>query len=241
MISCCGLVAWCLIWKFGIGLRSAAGQNEQEKPEDDLESDSKSVPEPTACKQMLRDTMKGVYCPQQLLAPVVLAALMQITQWSMTSLGEVGAMMTDPSDCTGEQGRFVFRWSLTLSQILVPLGSVVSSFGTCPRSLFTLISFLQYFCCFLICTAAAGLWRAFWTSEAGRMIFIISYAACGMLEGYVTTMAYRYIGDAESVPLPQRHSAGALLSLASVIGVSVGSLILGSAVSDGTISCIAAS
>ena len=241
MISCCGLLAWCLILKFGIGLRSLAGENELEKSEDDLESSSESVPEPTTCKQMLRDTMKGFYCPRQLLAPVVLAALTQITQWSIAaSLGEIGAEMTDPSDCKGEQGRFVFRWSLTLSQILVPLGSLVSSLGTCPRCLFSLISFLQYFCCFLICAAAAGLWRDFWTSEAGRIIFIISFAACGMLEGYVITMAYRYIGDAESVPLPQRHSAGALLSLATVIGVSLGSLILGGAVSDGTIACTAA-
>lgn len=240
MISSCGLLAWCLILKFGIGLRSLAGENESEKVSDDLESCSESIAEHTSCKQMLHDTTQGFYCPRQLLAPVVLAALTQITQWSIAaSLGEVGAEMTDPSDCAGEQGRFVFRLSLTLSQILVPLGSLISSMGTCPRWLFSLISFLQYFSCFLICTAAAGLWRPFWTSEAGRIIFITSFAACGMLEGYVITMAYRYIGDAESVPLPQRHSAGALLSLATVIGVSVASWLLGGAVSDGTIACIA--
>ena len=245
MISCCGLLAWSLILKFGIGLRSPAGENELEKPdegpEDDLESNPKSILEPKTCKQMLRETMQGVYCPQQLLVPVILAGLTQFTQWGMASLAEIGAEMTDPSDCKGEQGRFVFRWSLTLSQILVPLGSVASSFGTCPRCLFGLISFFQYFCCFLICHAAAGLGRDFWTSEAGRITFITSYAACGMLEGYVITMAYRYIGDAESVPLPQRHSAGALLSLATVIGVSVGNLVMGGAVIDGTIACTAAS
>ena len=240
MISACGLLAWCFILKFGIGLRPPVGENEMETPEDDLESDSKSIPEPTTCKQMLRDTVQGLYCPRQLVAPVVLASLTQPALWSMASLGEVAAEMTDPYDCKGEQGRFVYRCSLTLSMILVPLGSVLSSLRTCPRSLFSFISLLQYFCCFLICTAAADVCRAVWTSEAGRIVFIASYATCGMTEGYVVTMAYRYIGDAESVPLPQRHSAGALLSLFSVIGVSAGSWILGAAVTDGTITCIAA-
>ena len=33
------------------------------------------------------------------------------------------------------------------------------------------------------------------------------------LRGYLITMAYRYIGDAPSVPKSLKHSAGALLSL----------------------------
>ena len=167
-------------------------------------------------RELIGESLQSFACPWSLLAPVVMATLTQITQWSIVpTIGEIGAEMCDAESCSGKSGRFVFRISLTLSQILVPLGSIISSLVTCPSFIFYILCLLQYLSCFVICAATAGVWRSLWTSEAGRALFISSYALCGMLEGYVITMAYRYIGDAESIPLVKRHSAGALLSIAT--------------------------
>eukprot|EP00435_Cladocopium_sp_Y103_P029942 s1434_g7.t1 len=254
-ISSVGLLAWCVILKYRIGLRFVS--DAPEKPQDsqaDLEAVSavSSVSNQESLKEyphggcyhrkireLIGESLQSFACPWSLLAPVVMATLTQITQWSIVgTIGEIGAEMCDADSCSGKSGRFVFRISLTLSQILVPLGSIVSSLGTCPRWIFYILCLLQYLSCFVICAAAAGAWRSLWTSEAGRALFISSYALCGMLEGYVITMAYRYIGDAESIPLAKRHSAGALLSIATVILVSSCATILGVAVSDGHIACI---
>lgn len=260
IISCCGLVAWTVILKYGIGLRAHATDEELggtprfgNTGRPDVESETSTESKSNESISEHKDTkssgafvrerlaigLQSLFCPKPLVAPVAMAALTQITQWSIAAnLGEIGAEMCDPLECGGTEGRFVFRLSLTLSQILVPLGSLVSSVGACPRWLFYCISLLQYISCGLVCAAALGLWRSMWMTAGGQALFISSFALCGMLEGYVITMTYRYIGDAESIPLAQRHSAGALLSIASVILVSVGSLILGGAVANGDIQCI---
>ena len=252
-----GLLAWCVILKYRIGLRSAFDEAPEKAHESqaDLEavsavssvSNQESLKEYShngGCyhgkiRELIGESLQSFACPWSLLAPVVMATLTQITQWSILgTIGEIGAEMCDAESCSGKSGRFVFRLSLTLSQILVPLGSIISSLGTCPRFIFYILCFLQYLSCFVICAATAGVWRSLWTREAGRALFISSYAVCGMFEGYVITMAYRYIGDAESIPLAKRHSAGALLSIATVILESSCSAILGAAVSDGHIACI---
>ena len=259
-ISSMGLLAWCVILKYRIGLRSVLDDAPKvHESQADLEavsavstavSNQESLKEYShhgingGCyhgkiRELIGESLQSFACPWSLLAPVVMATLTQITQWSILgTIGEIGAEMCDAESCSGKSGRFVFRISLTLSQILVPLGSIISSLGTCPRFIFYILCLLQYLSCFVICAATAGLWRSLWTSEAGRALFISSYALCGMFEGYVITMAYRYIGDAESIPLVKRHSAGALISIATVILVSSCSVILGAAVSDGHIACI---
>ena len=229
-ISCIGLLAWRVILKRGIGLRCM----EDEKL-DDLEAVSaiSSVSTEESLKELshihcysgkmkavVQDSLQRFACPWSLVLPVLMATLTQITQWSIvSSIGEIGAAMCDAESCSGKSGQWVFRLSLTLSQIFEPLGSVVSSLGTCPRWIFYILCLLQYLTCFVICVASAGAWRSFFTSEAGQTLFISSYAL-GMLEGYVITMCYRYIGD-ESIPLAKRHSAGALRGMASVILVQL--------------------
>ncbi|OLQ04227.1 hypothetical protein AK812_SmicGene12721 [Symbiodinium microadriaticum] len=237
LISCLGLVAWTVILRKGIGLR------EKEMPTKGLEAPRMDVEIPpadvvdeettstTASESSTRgedaDTpqsfcmaqLSSLQCPRQLILPVVLATLTQITQWSLAgTLGQIGAEMADPVACDGKVGRHIWRVSLTLSQILVPVGSLFSSLAACPRPIFVFLCLLQYLSCLLICTATAGLWRGFWTS-------------------YLITMAYRYIGDAPSVPKSLKHSAGALLSLLAVIVVNGTNLFLGAAVTGEQIAC----
>eukprot|EP00913_Durusdinium_trenchii_P016381 g15398.t1 len=119
IISCCGLVAWTVILKYGIGLRAHATDEELG-----------GTPRGAFVRERLAIGLQSLFCPKPLVAPVAMAALTQITQWSIAAnLGEIGAEMCDPLECGGTEGRFVFRLSLTLSQILVPLGSLVSSVG----------------------------------------------------------------------------------------------------------------
>eukprot|EP00434_Breviolum_minutum_P027109 symbB.v1.2.023975.t1/scaffold2236.1/size84961/9 len=256
-ISCVGLLAWCMILKYKIGLRciseDTVAKSEQSEEERDVEAVStvpslsnKSLQEfsnsnahgSKGITELIQVSLQSFACPRELLWPVVMATVTQITQWSILgTIGEIGAEMCDAQSCSGTSGRFVFRLSLTLSQVLVPGGSLLSSLGTCPRSIFYLLCILQYLSCFAVCAATGGLWRSFWSSEAGQALFISSYALSGMLEGYVITMTYRYIGDAESIPLAKRHSAGALLGIATVILVATFAFSLGVAVSDGQIAC----
>ena len=256
LISCLGLVAWAVILQNGIGLRKEGeATSSKEAPVVDVEVPSPQVEEETdsttassgtkagedsreAPRSFCLEQLSGLRCPRQLILPVVLATLTQITQWSLAAtLGQIGAEMADPVGCDGEVGRHIWRLSLTLSQILVPVGSVFSSLAACPRPIFICLCLLQYLSCFLFCTAAAGLWRSFWTSHVGGMLYIASYAACGGLEGYLLTMAYRYIGDAPEVPEGLKHSAGTLLSLLTVIVVNSGNMFLGAAVAGEHIAC----
>ena len=118
-------------------------------------------------RELIGESLQSFACPWSLLAPVVMATLTQITQWSIVpTIGEIGAEMCDAESCSGKSGRFVFRISLTLSQILVPLGSIISSLVTCPSFIFYILCLLQYLSCFVICAATAGVWRSLWTSEA---------------------------------------------------------------------------
>ncbi|CAE8733414.1 unnamed protein product [Polarella glacialis] len=144
----------------------------------------------------------------------------------------------DPSSCDGSRGRFVWRMALTASQVMVPCCSLLSSFRRCPQWLFVVLNILQYFSILLVLFAAFGIWRSFWTSQAGQFVYISAFAACGGLEGYILTMAYRYIGDAEAISEKQRHSASSLLSLLTVLSVSLLGLWTGAVVHDGSFACV---
>ena len=194
-ISCVGLLAWCMILKYKIGLRSISedtvAKSEQSEEERDVEAVStvpslsnKSLQEFSnsnthGCKgitELIQVSLQSFACPRELLWPVVMATVTQITQWSILgTIGEIGAEMCDAQSCSGTSGRFVFRLSLTLSQVLVPGGSLLSSLGTCPRSIFYLLCILQYLSCFAVCAATGGLWRSFWSSDsrASSLHFLI--------------------------------------------------------------------
>jgi len=260
-ISSIGLVAWTVILRNSIGLRQperipslkdasavkTPTQHPNPEGDTDINSDGSSTissehSTPSTAAQEPRNCWAGcmsLRCPRQLVWPVVLATLTQITQWALAgTLGQIGAEMTDPEACDGKVGRHVWRLSLTLSQILVPMGSLLSSLATCPRWLFTFLCLLQYGSCLLICMSTGGLGRSFWTSHSGQALYVASFAACGGLEGYLITMAYRYIGDAPSVPKSLKHSAGALLSLLTVIVVNFTNIFLGSSVTAEQIACV---
>ena len=71
----------------------------------------------------------------------------------------------------------------------------------------------------------------------GQLLYMLSITVCGGLEGYVTTMAYRYLGDAEGVPLSLRQSASSLLSLLSVVVINPIGIVVGWLISTGRIAC----
>ena len=72
----------------------------------------------------------------------------------------------------------------------------------------------------------------------GQHVYIVAYSLVGGLEGYLLTMAYRYIGDAEDVPGVRRQSASRLLSLLGVVCVNPISFTLGVLIDRGSIRCI---
>ena len=77
----------------------------------------------------------------------------------------------------------------------------------------------------------------FWKSELGGEVYIVCFALVGGLEGYLLTMAYRYIGDADDVPGIRRQSASRLLSLLGVLAVNPISFGLGFAIDKGSVRC----
>ncbi|CAJ1355796.1 unnamed protein product [Effrenium voratum] len=245
LISCMGLVAWAMILKHGIGLRDLPGKGDKSCAEDIAdEAGSDSSATNTTSKETdwprEQPLMASLACPWELRLVISAAVVTQITQWAISpNLGEIGAEMCDPESCDGHTGRFIWRTSLTLSQILVPFGSLLSSISACPRWIFYILCLLQYVSCLLVTLASLGVWRNMWMSQVGQALFIASFAFCGASEGYLITMAYRYIGDASNVPLDKRHSAGALLGVGTVATVGVCGLILSSAVAGKHITCVA--
>eukprot|EP00435_Cladocopium_sp_Y103_P048168 s582_g14.t1 len=232
---------------FGTGLRYEVDKeegtvtlSESEDESDDSQtmgSDSEEVREAMIRKSKRAYCLEGFACPRKLMLPVILATLSQVAQWGIAaSLGQIGAAMTDPDSCHGSHGKRIYRLSLTSSMIAVPVGSLLSTAVACPRLLFNILSAIQIASAVFIADCALGLFSAsadFWKSELGGEVYIVCFALVGGLEGYLLTMAYRYIGDAEDVPGIRRQSASRLLSLLGVLAVNPISFGLGFAIDKG--------
>ena len=55
--------------------------------------------------------LEGVAVPRQMVVPLILAIMAEVAQYGVaSSLGEIGAQMTDPDSCTGAAGKEVYRW-----------------------------------------------------------------------------------------------------------------------------------
>lgn len=253
VFSLCGLLAWSSIMYFGTGLRyevdaeeGTVTLSESEDESDDSQSmgsDSEEVPprEAMVRKSKRAYCLEGFACPRKLVLPVILATLSQVAQWGIAaSLGQIGSAMADPISCHGSQGKRIYRLSLTSSMIAVPVGSLLSTTVACPRLLFNILSAIQITSAVFIADCALGLFSAsadFWKSEFGGEVYIVCFALVGGLEGYLLTMAYRYIGDAEEVPGIRRQSASRLLSLLGVLAVNPISFGLGFAIDKGSVRC----
>lgn len=75
-------------------------------------------------------------------------------------------------------------------------------------------------------------------TTAGGNLFAACFALVGGLEGYLLTMAYRYIGDDDEIDPSLRQSASRFLSLLGVIAVNPVSLVIGSLITGEVISCV---
>jgi len=239
VFSLCGLVSWGVIVSRRISLRSTdirSSVDDKKVQSSDVESVSNEGAAPLATK--VKRQLIGLACPWSLFRPVMLATLSQIAQWGLImSIGEIGASMTDPVSCSGEVSKQVYRASLTLSNVLVPVGSILSSFVACPRWLYAGISAVQVCATLVVCDAAFGFMRSFWTTQLGQTVYIASFGLVGGLEGYLLTMAYRYIGDADNVSPALKLSASRLLSFLGVVAVNPIALALGYLVSAEVIGC----
>lgn len=234
-------MSWIVIVKFGVGIRSAEDKssgNDVEDPNMDL-MDNQSLQSGDAGPSRPRGWLSGFACPRTLLVPVVLATLTQIFQWALvTPLGEIGALMTDPVGCDGEHGSAVYRTSLTVQNIMVPVGSLLSSMIACPRRFFNVLSLFQAVAALGVCSSAFGVGRSFWVTTTGGGVYVACFALVGALEGYLLTMAYRYIGDAGDVAIELRQSSSRLLSLLGVIAVNPINIVLGTLITSGFVKCV---
>ena len=79
---------------------------------------------------------------------------------------------------------------------------------------------------------------SFMKTPEGQNMYIICFTLVGGLEGYLLTMAYRYVGDAIDVPGLRRQSASRLLSLLGVLAVNPFSFTIGVQISNGSIHCV---
>mmetsp|Transcript_5142 Transcript_5142/g.12217 ORF Transcript_5142/g.12217 Transcript_5142/m.12217 type:complete len:457 (-) Transcript_5142:43-1413(-) len=249
--SVLGLLAWACILYFGTGLRYTMDEevgtvelsdSESEDSSEEICSTHESDGDgdvrvcSVAHKQRAFD---GLYVPRQLLLPILFATLSQISQWGLAlSLGQTGAMNVDPLACDGKVGKQTYRWALTSSQVMVPLGSVMSSVMPSPRPIFYVISVVQLMAGLLVTSAAFGTYLDAWRTPSGQSLYVGCFAATAGLEGYLLTMAFRYIGDAVDVPGKRRQSASRVLSLLGVILVNPISLLLGSMLQSDRIRCI---
>lgn len=240
-----GLAAWLVIVSQRIGLREwhATGKSEEEEQQEAGEARAADATgEEEDYQQRLCSWFSGLaqslWCPQEMLPAVVLAILGQAALWGVAmTMGKVAAAMTDPAGCSGDTGAWVFRTALSCSSVLVPLGSIASSFGRCPRWLFYFLSVLQLASAAAICSAALGVARSFWISHAGQLACVACWVLTSGPEGYLVTMAFRYIGDSEDLPIKLRRSASQLLGAGSVVVVCVASLLAGELVESGKIAC----
>ena len=149
--------------------------------------------------------------------------------------------MTDPEGCEGASGKRVYRFALTSSMTAVPIGSIMSTVWTCPRWLFYFLSLIQILGALIVFFAAMGSLEplsAFLKSPEGQDLYIVCFMLVGGLEGYLLTMAYRYIGDAEDVAGVRRQSASRLLSLLGVLAVNPFSFYIGTQIDNDSIRCV---
>merc|ERR1712187_1086690 len=125
----------------------------------------------------------------------------------------------------------------TLSSILLPVASVASSIAPCPRSVFYILAFVQVVATVVLVLPPFGAFREFWTTDLGRDVFIGSFSIIAGLEGYLLTMAYRYVGDAQDVDIKAKQSSSRTLSLLGVLVVNPISMIVSSLEIRGVIAC----
>ena len=168
--SVLGLLAWACILYFGTGLRYTMDEEDGTVELSDSESEDSSEEicsthesdgdgDVRVCSVAHKQrAFDGLYVPRQLLLPILFATLSQISQWGLAlSLGQTGAMNVDPLACDGKVGKETYRWALTSSQVMVPLGSVMSSVIPSPRPIFYVISVVQLMAGLLVTSAAFGM------------------------------------------------------------------------------------
>jgi len=240
LFSLCSLASWSSIMHFGTGLRDA-GEKISETASD-CESDSESSETSDSIgASSVSGCLEGVAVPRQMVVPLILATMAEVAQYGVaSSLGEIGAQMTDPDSCTGAAGKEVYRVAYTCSMLAVPLGSIASSLAACPRWLFNIFSAVQCTSAILVGICALGLIPAmapFWQSKGGQALYIVCFTLVAGFEGYLFTMAFRYIGDAEDISTALRQSSSRLLSLLGVIAVNPISFALGYQINNGNIHC----
>jgi len=242
-----GLAAWLLIVRFQIGLKSRDDDlADKTRSIDDVRLDCEAAStsttttgKPSGDSLPTLHILPGLACPRKLLVPVILGSLADLFQWGfLASFSFIGATMTDPVSCVGAQGRFVARTSTTANRVLLPLGSMLSSLLPCPRWIFIILSAIQSLAVVLVLLALSGSMREFWTTSAGQNLYIVCNAVIGVLEGYILTMAFRFVGDDESVPLKDRRSASGLLGFLNVFLVCIGQIVSGQLSSSGLVSCM---
>jgi len=181
---------------------------------------------------------QGFAVPRSLIPVVVVGTVAQVCQWSLAaSLGYIASGMTDPTSCDGEVGSDANRLAQTLRGILLPVASIASSIAPCPRPIFFLLASIQVAATGILILTTSGAFREFWTSELGRDVFIGSSSIIAGLEGYLLTMAYRYVGDAGDEDIRARQSASRTLSLLGVLVVNAITMIISSMEMKGIISC----
>jgi len=225
-----GLAAWIFIVRFQIGL--ASGDEDLKNSAADVEAASMKSEDST------RSVSSQLACPRKLLLPVILGCLADFSQWGvLASLSFIGAEMTDPLSCLGAQGKFVARTSTTANRVLLAAGSVLSSLVPCPRWIFVILSALQWLALVLVLLAVSGSAREFWMTSVGQNLYIICNAAIGGLEGYIFTMAFRLVGDDQSVALKDRKTASSLLGFLSIFLICVGQIVTGHLADSGLVSC----
>jgi len=229
-----GLVAWILIVRFEIGLQSGDEDLEKEVSSvGDVEAASSKKPGVPALS-----VMAALACPRKLLVPVILGSLADLFQWGvLASFSIIGATMTDPVSCMGAQGLFVARTSATVNKVLLPVGSMLSSLLPCPRWIFIILSGIQSLALLMVLLAVSGSAREFWTSSFGQDIYMVCNGVIGLLEGYILTMAFRFVGDDQSVSLEDRRTASGLLGFLNVFLVCIGQIVSGQLSSSGIVSC----
>lgn len=263
-LACLSLGAWTFIVWRGIGLRveSEVISSEDEEdvgaakviPSEDEEdvgeqigsielSSASTETEKKDAQSLVRCLcvrLQGFACPRSLVMPVMLATLTQVSQWGLVSnIVQIGASMTDPSGCEGPSGKWVLRTVLTMANVLIPFGSIASSMAPCPRSVFGVLCMVQFTAAAAVCSAAFGFPRVLWTDTGMAWVYISCVCISGILEGYLLTMAYRYIGDSEGIPQDLRRSASSLLSILGVITVNPITIILGDMIKSGMVQCVA--
>jgi hypothetical protein len=242
VLAAIGLAAWLRIVQTGIGLKEDVTASMKEKEESkDIENSGAEVKheKKISCARFF-SILRGFACPASLLGPVIFGGVVsQVCYWSLTQpVGAIAAKMIDPESCDGVVGSSLLKYANTAQYCLVPLGSILSSLGRCPRAVFYLLSIIQVCCVVSLWVCLLGIGRQeFWQTARGQVVFAISYPLVGGLEGYLLTMAYRYVGDDDGIAAHLRESASKLMSWAGVWVVNIASMIVGSYLLDGSFAC----